>query len=63
VDADDHEIMKIRDLATYLKASEATVRRLVKAGDVPHVRLSSRVVRFRKSDIDRWLDGHSGTRQ
>ena len=44
-----------RDVADLLKVSEKTVRRLQRRGDLPSFRVGSQV-RFRRSDIEAWVD-------
>lgn len=39
----------------YLKVTSRTIRRLIKVGDLPAVRLG-RQWRFRQSDLDAWLN-------
>lgn len=50
------EIMTLSDIARYLKVSEKTVTRMVKAGDLPGGKVSSQW-RFQKTVIDNWLTG------
>lgn len=49
------EILDIEDLATYLKMKKASVYNLVERGDIPFYRIG-RLLRFRKSQIDEWLE-------
>jgi len=39
----------------YLRVTSRTIYRLIKAGDLPAVRIG-RQWRFRQSDLDAWLD-------
>jgi PTS system nitrogen regulatory IIA component len=48
------EIMTLSEIARYLKVSEKTVTRMVKAGDLPGGKVSSQW-RFQKTVIDNWL--------
>jgi excisionase family DNA binding protein len=48
-----------RDLADLLDVSERHVDRLVRAGQIPGVFRSGRLVKFRRAVIDRWLAGES----
>ena len=43
------------ELAAYLNVKEGTIRYWVHIGYIPHTKFQS-LVRFRKSDIDAWLD-------
>ena len=44
------------EVLEYLQVNLRTVYRLIKAGKIPAVRVG-RQWRFRKADIDRWLEG------
>jgi excisionase family DNA binding protein len=50
-------LMTSSEVAQLLQVEEGTVKQWVKAQRIPVVRLSSRCLRFRRSDIDAWLDG------
>ncbi|HET9369706.1 MAG TPA: response regulator [Vicinamibacterales bacterium] len=57
---DDH-FLTTEEVLDYLQVNLRTVYRLIKAGKIPAVRVG-RQWRFRKKDIDRWLDQrHSGS--
>ena len=43
------------ELAAYLNVKEGTIRYWVHIGYIPHIKFQS-LVRFRKTDIDTWLD-------
>ena len=45
------------EVAAYLRCSTSTVRRMVRRGQIPHYRLG-KLVRFRLSEIERWLALH-----
>lgn len=47
-------VMTVRDVATYLKLSEKTVRALARGRKISATKIGSKW-RFRKSDIDEWL--------
>jgi excisionase family DNA binding protein len=51
-------LLTARDVAELLGLSIASVLRRWRAGELPGFRLSSNVLRFRRSDIDAWLDAH-----
>ncbi len=55
----DASLITIRDVAAYLKLSEATVYRMAQRGDIPAFRLGTRAWRFRKEDLDKWLQQKS----
>lgn len=44
--------------ASYLSLPVATVRSLVCRGQIPHHRLSGRLVMFSQADLDAWLAAH-----
>jgi excisionase family DNA binding protein len=52
-------LITAREVASYLRCSISTVRRMVLRGQVPHYRLG-RMIRFRRSEIDAWLAVHQG---
>ena len=53
-DITDSAIMTVRDVAEYLRMSEAKVYKLVKEGVLPVVRIG-KTWRFRKDLLDDWL--------
>ena len=53
---EDKRLMDVKELAKYLGLVEQTVYRMVSRGEIPAVRLG-RTIRFRKSTIDKWLNG------
>lgn len=52
--------LKLSDAATYLSVSVDTVRRLVRAGEIPHARVGNGI-RVRRSDIDAYLESRTTT--
>ncbi len=50
--------MTIREVADYLKITEKTAYRLAAAGDLPGFKVGGSW-RFRRSEIDRWIDRQS----
>lgn len=44
---------------TYLTCSESTLKRLRQAGEVRPIRISRRIVRYRRSELDGYLDRQS----
>ncbi|MFA6971800.1 MAG: helix-turn-helix domain-containing protein [Gallionella sp.] len=48
-------LMTVANLAEYLQLDEQTVYKKVEAGELPAIKVGG-VYRFRKPDIDRWLD-------
>jgi excisionase family DNA binding protein len=55
---DDGEFLTTEEVLGYLHVNLRTVYRLIKAGKIPAVRVG-RQWRFRKRDVDRWLDSQS----
>jgi excisionase family DNA binding protein len=51
---DEPAIMTVREVAKYLRLSEAKVYRLVNNGSLPVVRIG-KTWRFRKDILDEWL--------
>ena len=52
----DEVFLTTEEVLAYLQVNLRTVYRLIKAGKIPAVRVG-RQWRFRKRDIDAWLDG------
>ena len=50
-------LLTTREVADYLGLSTETVLRRFRRGEIPGgIRLASNVLRFRESEIERWLD-------
>lgn len=49
------DIMTIREISSYLKLAEKTTYRLVAEGEIPGFKVGGSW-RFRKSDIDKWIN-------
>jgi len=56
------EIMTIDELAKYLKVTKKTIYYLIYQKSLPTVKLGSRLLRFRKSDIDKWIESKSNVK-
>ena len=56
------EFLTARQLAAVLQVSESTVRRLARAGRIPSVRLTPRLIRFNLKAVCKALDGTSRPR-
>jgi len=52
------EILKVKDLAKYLKMDEHTVYRLARKGILPAVKIGGEW-RFRKDLVDKWIEEKS----
>lgn len=48
-------LMTVANLAEYLQLDEQTIYKKVEVGELPAIKVGG-VYRFRKADIDRWLD-------
>jgi len=48
-------IMTVHDVAHYLRLSEATIYQMARAGRIPVLRMG-RTWRFKRENIDAWLD-------
>jgi excisionase family DNA binding protein len=47
----------IRQAAVYLSVSTGFLRKSARTRRIPFVRLGTKALRFRKSDLDKWLEG------
>ena len=62
--AKDHaEFLTARQLAEVLQISESTVMRLARAGRIPSIRLTPRLIRFRLASVRKELEKESRIRQ
>ena len=48
-------LMTPEEAAEYLKLSEGTIRNMAADGEIPKVKIG-RSLRFRRSDLNRWID-------
>jgi excisionase family DNA binding protein len=55
----DEAFLTTEEVLDYLQVTQRTVYRLIKAGRIPAVRVG-RQWRFRKQDVDRWLETQQG---
>lgn len=49
------EILTISEASSYLRVTTRTVRNLVARGIIPQIKITPKLVRYRKSDLDRSL--------
>ena len=49
-------LLRADEAANYLACSTSTLKRLVRSGCIPKTLISRRVVRFRVSDLDAYVD-------
>jgi excisionase family DNA binding protein len=52
------EWLTIGDAAGHLKVSIAFLRKAVRLKKVPFARAGSKALRFRRSDLDRWMEAN-----
>lgn len=50
--------LDIREAAAHLNVSVAFLRKSVRLNKVPFARAGTKVLRFRRSDLDRWLESN-----
>ena len=50
---------KVDDVARYLRYSPSTVRKMVHKKEIPFLKIRN-AVRFRKEDIDEWIESMQG---
>ena len=51
-------LMTVADVVKYTQLSESTIRNHVTAGTIPVARIGRRL-RFRRAEIDAWIDAHA----
>ena len=56
---EDTRLLNVNDVADMLGASVKMVCGWVYEGIIPHVKPTARCLRFRRSDIDTWLDNRT----
>ena len=49
-----HDMMKVQDVADYLRLSQAKVYRMANSGDLPCLRLG-KTLRFKREILDEWI--------
>ena len=54
------DFLTVREVATLLKVSDKTVRRVMARGELPSFRVGAQV-RFRRTDIEAWVDAQQTT--
>jgi putative molybdopterin biosynthesis protein len=52
---DPEPLWTLDDMANFLRISKVTLYRMVKKGDVPHVRVGKKIY-FIKAGVQRWLE-------
>lgn len=51
----DKELLTYKQASGFLQIQLGTLYSLVSQRRIPHIRLSNRMVRFRRSDIEKWI--------
>jgi excisionase family DNA binding protein len=59
---DTQRLITAHEVAQRLGIKSTAVYDLAKSGDLPHVRISERRIRFDADDLERWLDRRTVTR-
>lgn len=52
----ENQLISYKQAAQYLSVSESYLRKLKARGEIPHVFVGNRGVRFRVSSLNRWVD-------
>ena len=50
------ELLTVEEAAEWLAISKPTLRRILRRGEIPVVRLAKRIVRIRLSDIEEYIE-------
>ena len=58
----DNEILTLKEVAIYLKLNEKTTYRLASESKIPGFKIGGSW-RFRKSDIEAWIDQQTNTKK
>jgi len=54
-----HEHLKYIEAAAFLNVPVGTLYAMVSRGTIPHIRISRRLVRFSKKELEQWLKERS----
>jgi predicted DNA-binding transcriptional regulator AlpA len=57
--ASDNELLTHEQLSQILGLRPRTLKRYRLERGMPYIKLSARVIRYRRGDIDRWAEEHS----
>jgi excisionase family DNA binding protein len=55
----DNDLIDAVALSKILLVDRQTIYKKVRAGNIPHIRLSAKWVRFKRGAIARWLEQHA----
>jgi excisionase family DNA binding protein len=50
------ENLRVKEAAVYLKINKATLLRYMHAGKIPSFKLSPRIILFKKTDLDEFMN-------
>ncbi|MCD6317849.1 helix-turn-helix domain-containing protein [Candidatus Aerophobetes bacterium] len=56
------KLMTLSQLAEYLQLGKSTVYKMVQKGEIPGIKIANQW-RFKKSEIDKWLQAQQGKRK
>jgi excisionase family DNA binding protein len=51
-----NNLLKTDEVAELLKVKKSTIYSLVHRNKIPHIKISHKILRFRQSEIEAWLD-------
>ena len=51
------EFLTITELSEYVNIKRSTLYSMVESGEIPHYRVR-RLIRFKKQDVDAWMENH-----
>ncbi len=56
MNAPEVALMTVEEVAAYLQLKPETIRAMTRRGQLPGLKVGTRRLRFRKTDIDAWLE-------
>lgn len=57
-EAPNEEYLTLAELAAWLRIGKGSARAIVvERGEIPYVRISERVIRLRRADVERYIEG------
>ena len=59
IEPQDQRLLTIEEVARFTSLSVGTLYHMVSQGRIPVVRISRRCIRFRLSELLRWIEGRS----
>jgi excisionase family DNA binding protein len=55
---EENNLMTDEEAAAYLSITQRTLRLWRSTRGLPHLKLTSKIIRYRKTDLDGWLEQH-----